>query len=475
MDDLRDFIKRAEEMGECKVLEHADWDLEIGNITSWRSSIPNPPVLVFDNIKGYKKGYRVATNLFATNRRTALALGMPLEASGIELVKSWQAKIAKKMELIPPVEVATGPVKENIHLGDEVDLFEFPTPKWHELDGGRYIGTGCMVIMRDPDDGWLNFGTYRVQIHDKSIATVYISPGKQGDLIRKKYWAKGKGCPVAVTCGQAPVLWAASGAAVHWGVSEYEYAGWLINEPIEVTKGVVTDLPIPTSAEIVLEGEIVPPEVDTRVEGPFGEATGYYGSGARPEPVFRVKGILHRNNPILQGNAPNIFHTYTLGTTIKRSARLWTDLDQQIPGVKGVWNVDVCGSRAIIVISLEQKYGGHAKQAALLAAGLANTAYMWRWIIVVDEDIDPSNIAEVLWALATRGDPESVDVIRGCWGTSLDPQLPPEKRARGDLTHSGGIIMACKPYHWMKEFPPSIKPGQELAEKTKAKWSKFFS
>ena len=218
----------------------------------------------------------------------------------------------------------------------------------------------------------------------------------------------------------------------------------------------------------------MPPEVDTRIEGPFGETTGYYGSGARPEPAFRVKAILHRNNPILQGNAPNIFLTHLLGMNIKRSARLWSDLDQQITGVKGVWNLKMAGTRSIIVVSLEQKYGGHAKQAALLVAGLASTAYMWRWIIVVDDDIDPSNMSEVLWALGTRGDPESVNVISGCWGTSLDPQLPPEKRARNDFTHSGGIIMACKPYHWMKEFPRSIHLHQEAVEETRAKWEKFF-
>ena len=116
-------------------------------------------------------------------------------------------QISKKIELVPPVEVSTGPIKENIHLGEEVDLFEFPIPKRHEFDGGRYIGTGCIVITRDPDEGWVNFGTYRVQVHDKPIATVYISPGKHGDVIRRKYWVKGNSCPVAVVCGQAPILW----------------------------------------------------------------------------------------------------------------------------------------------------------------------------------------------------------------------------------------------------------------------------
>ena len=95
---------------------------------------------------------------------------------------------------------------ENIHVGDKVDLFEFPIPKWHDLDGGRYIGTGHFVIQRDPDEGWINLGTYRVQVHDKNTATIFMSPGKHGDIIRRKYWDKGQSCPVAVVCGAEPLL-----------------------------------------------------------------------------------------------------------------------------------------------------------------------------------------------------------------------------------------------------------------------------
>ncbi|MBI4331022.1 MAG: UbiD family decarboxylase [Chloroflexi bacterium] len=474
MDDLRAFIDRARELGECKLVENADWDLEIGNITTWQASLPDSPLLLFDRIKGYQPGYRVAANLFATQRRNALALGLPLEARGIQLVKAWRDRMERKIELLPPVEVPSGPAKENIRLGDEVDLFQFPAPRWHEFDGGRYIGTGCMVIMRDPDGGWINLGTYRVQVHDRSVATVYISPGNQGDIIRRKYWAKGLSCPAAVSCGQGLLLWAMSGISLPFGVSEYDYAGGLMGKPVEVMKGVVTDLPLPAAAEIILEGEIVPPEVETRVEGPFGEWTGYYGSGARPEPVFRVKAVLHRNNPVLQGAGPNIYNTHSLAVSLRRSAALWAELDGQIPGIRGVWHYKEAGPRCMVVISVEQKYGGHAKRVALAAAGSSAAAYMWRWIIVVDEDVDPSNISEVLWALGTRADPEDVDIVRGCWGTSLDPLLPPEKRQRGDLTHSGGIIMACKPYHWIKDFPRSIKPSAEVMERTEAKWAPLF-
>jgi len=122
--DLREFIKVVEESGDCKVVEGADWDLEMGAITDLMSLSPNPPLLMFDKIKGYEAGYRVASNLFATPRRTALGLGLPLEAKGIELVKALRDKIKGGIKPLPPVEVDTGPVKENILTGDDIDVFK---------------------------------------------------------------------------------------------------------------------------------------------------------------------------------------------------------------------------------------------------------------------------------------------------------------------------------------------------------------
>ena len=172
-----------------KVIEGADWDLEIGAITEWQCQ-PNTPLLLFDRIKDYKAGYRVLSNLAVTMKRVALLWGLPETEKPMELVKAWRDKIKARFEPVPPVEVKTGSVKENIHIGDDVNLFEFPAPKWHELDGGRYIGTGNMVITTDPDEGWVNLGTYRVQIQGKNIATVKWNEGQHGDVMAKKYWAR---------------------------------------------------------------------------------------------------------------------------------------------------------------------------------------------------------------------------------------------------------------------------------------------
>ena len=473
-DDLRGFIDKVKELGEYKVIEGADWDLEIGVITEWQAGIPGSPLLLFDDIKGFPKGYRVVANLFGANNRAAFALGLPTDASKLDQVKLWR-KIMRDLKPIPPVKVKSGPVMENIKTGKEVDLFAFPVPRWHQRDGGKYIGTGDVVIIKDPDEGWVNLGTYRVQIHKKDTATIYMSPGKHGDIIRRKYWAKGKSCPAAVSCGQEPMLFAWALFAPPWGVEEYAMAGGVKKKPIEVIEGVTTGLPIPATAEIVLEGEILPPGIEDLQEGPFGEWTGYYASGARSEPAFKVKSILHRHGPIIQGNAPVPFPLpNALGHDLQRSAALWDILDEQISGVRGVWVLDGAGDFSGLIISLEQKYAGHAIQAGMTAAG-SRLSYMLRFVIVVDEDIDPTNWPEVVGALGTRCDPESsISIIKGCWGSPLDPRLPPEKRSRGQFDHSVAIILACKPYHWMKEFPPSTKTSPEVMGKIKEKWGKLF-
>jgi len=471
--DLREFIDQAEAIGEVKVIEGADYESEIGILTELMAGAPNPPLLIFDQIKDYPAGFRVATNLFASHRRSALGLDLPVTGSKMELVKAMRRKIEAGITPIAPVEVESGPIKENIDTGDEVDLLKFPTPKWHEHDGGRYIGTGTIGITRDPDEGWVNFGSYRVQIHDKSLVTVNINPGHHGSMIRRKYWEKGKSCPIAIACGQDPALFAASGwEGIPWSVSEYDFAGGLRGAPVEVTQGITTDVPIPATAEIVLEGELMPPEVETRTEGPFGEWWGY-ASGSRTQAVCRITSILYRNNPILQGNPPSVLPSvWTLGRHIQKSASLWSELDRHIPGVKGVWMMEEASLHAMPIISLKQQYGGHAKQAALIAAGCGVTGWASRIILVVDDDIDPSNISEVIWALTTRIDPAtSIDIIRDCWTSQSDPMYSPEHKRLKQTTMSRALITAVKPFWWYNQFPPSLKSREESVNKVRAKWA----
>ncbi len=475
-EDLRAFINKSDELGELRVVEGANWDVEMGRIAELSLSVPDSPVVVFDDVPGYPRGYRVATNPFCSTRRVALGLGLPLDLKGIDLIRAWKEKLAS-IKPIPPAWVKSGPVKENVLVGDDVDVLKFPTPKWHERDGGRYIGTGCMVIVKDPDTGWVNLGSYRSQIVDRNTVTMHIVPGHHGAIIAKKYWDKGLGCPMAMVCGQEAQLWIASVSPAPIGVSEYDWAGGLRGKAVEVVKGETVDLPIPATAEIVLEGEYLSPEVETAGEGPFGEWEGYYAGGRTPHPVVKVKAILHRNDPIQLG-VPMLVGTHddNMIMAIDFSAQLWAELDQQIAGVKGVAFIYEARRRPMIVVSLKQMYPGHVKQAALITAGVYRGAtFVGRFIVIVDDDIDPTNMTEVLWALGTRCDPATqIDFLTNRLSMASDPRLEPEKRKAGDYTCSTAIIDACRPWAWRDQFPKTTKTSPEVMREVRQKWGKVL-
>src|SRR6516225_5817189 len=473
--DLRKCIEIAAEMGELEVIEGADPHLEMGALYELSLRKAVPPILLFRKIKGFPDDYRVAVNV-----RSSKVLN---EGYGLELVQAYRKHRRKHSAPIPPQTVTRGPVLDNVKMDNQVDILAFPAPKWHAHDGGAYIGTECMVITKDPDGDWVNAGTYRVSVRDKRTLSIFIEPGKHADTIRKKWWARGKHCPMVVTVGQAPALGAAA-AAIPEHVSEFDVAGGPLGRPSPVAEGRLTGLPFPADAEIAYEGFMPSPQELSMDEGPFGEWPGYYTSSG-PEPVLQVKAIYHRNDPIQVAQPPArpIYPgTYfgTAGSALLRAASLWDDLEAAgVPGIRGVWKMPGGGSRFINIIAIEQMHAGHAKMAGLVAAGCGSSTYLGRIIIIVDDDIDITNPAEVMWAVATRWDPKTAtDIIDGVWTGYIDPMLLPERRAAGDLTNSRIIIYAVRPYAWKDQFPKVNAVDPAYAAEVARKWAgklKFLS
>jgi 4-hydroxy-3-polyprenylbenzoate decarboxylase len=426
--------------------------------------------LLFDNIKGYPAGYRVLSNTLNSLKRLALTLHMDANYTRSEFVKDVKRHI-ESVKLLAAEIVKDGPVMENVDEGKDVNLFKFPTPKWHELDGGRYIGTGSVDITRDPDSGWVNLGTYRVMIHDENTLAFYISPGKHGRIMREKYYAKGEPCKVAISFGHDPLIFLAGGMEVPNGVCEYDWVGGLQKAPVPVIIGGYTGLPIPAAAEIVIEGESVPGE--DRDEGPFGEWTGYYASSMRSEPTIRVKRVYHRNNPIILGAPPtrppcefNYMRCYL------RSAMIWQELEAAgVPDVRGVWCHESGGSRLMVFVSIKQRYPGHARQAGVIAGFCHSAAYLGRYVVVVDDDIDVTNTDDVLWAIATRSNPDQdIEIVRRCWSGALDPIVPKDQKGHS----SRAIIDARRPYEWIHEFPPVAESSDTVRRAAQLKWGKLL-
>src|SRR3984893_6611316 len=459
--DLRKWIEEAQKLGEIKEVKGLSWQHDIGMVSEMALHDDNAPCFIFSDVPGTIRGSRVLVNFFGGKRKN-MTLGFPTDLTKIELSEGFRTHFMGPMKRLAPKYVNDGPIFENVIKGEDVDVTRFPAPQWHEPDGGRYIGTGCFNVMRDPDDGWINCGTYRVMIHDAKSAGFYISPGKHGRQMRDKYKARGEKMPVAVVCGGDPMTFLMACSEVPYGVSEYEIVGGMRGRPVDVIKGPVTGLPIPANAEIVLEGFVEPDNV--RMEGPFGEWTGYYASDHRPEPVIDIKAIYHRHEPILLGcvpqRPPDEICRYR---AIVRSALLRENIEKAgVPGVTAAWAHEGGNARLFLAVAVKQRYPGHGKQAGHIAAQCHVGAYCGRCVIVVDDDIDVSNLEEVNRALITRSDPAtSIDIIRGAWSTPLDPRIEPERKAAGDYTNSRAVIDACRPWHWRDKFPAVNMPSAE--------------
>jgi UbiD family decarboxylase len=471
--DLREWLKQVDDFGELKTVEGANWDLEIGAITEMaRKEAKTAPCIVFDSIKDYPKGHRLAVGLLNSIKRVALTTDMPLDLPPMEFVRMWRQRI-KEMKPIPPNVVKDGAFMENVWEEKDVDLLSFPTPRYNVGDGGRYIGTGHLTISRDPEEGWVNLGTYRIMIHDEKNLGLYISPGRHGRIQMEKYFAQNRPFPVAVAIGYDPLIFMASAFEVPYGVSEYDFAGGLRKEPVDVVRLERTGLPVPATAELIIEGECLPG--DQKAEGPLGEWTGYYASSVRDEPVLRVKRVYFRNNPIMTGAPPSKPPTEaTFYKSFWRSAMIWDELEKAgVPDIQGVWCPPEGNTRLFTVVSIKQRYPGHARQAGILASQCHAAAYLGRFTVVVDEDIDPTDMKDVIWAMTTRCDPvEDIEILRRCWSSPLDPILPKSKKDKNASFNSRAIIDACRPYEWIKDFPQSVKVPDELAKQVRAKWGK---
>ncbi|MDB4444076.1 phenylphosphate carboxylase subunit beta [bacterium] len=464
MKDMRDFIREAEEAGMLhRIKAEVDWDLELSHIAKMNEEKLGP-ALLFENVKGYDSP--VITSVCTTTQRLALIMGEPEESTLVDLMRVW---VEKKDDMVAPKWVENGPCKENKMMGDEVDLFKFPAPKFYPLDGGRYFGTAHFVVTKDPDSGWVNIGTYRLQLLDKNHLGTQFIKGKHSDIMLKKYQALKKPMPVVAVVGCDPLLFLMGAARLSAFESEFDLAGAIRGEPIEIVKAETSDLPVPATAEIVVEGEV---DADAFMdEGPFGEYTGYYsGVGTDPRNFIDVKCVTYRNNPVFWGTTVGRAVTDTHMTmALTYGATLWQQLvAMKIPGIQAVYCPPEGSGRFLAIISMKQMYPGHADQVLTAAISTEMGAYGLKTVIVVDEDIDPWDIPRVMYALSFRFQPNRSQVIKRGRSTPLDPSLPIDARwITGRL-----LLDATIPYDW-KDKPIPIELDPELVKKIEARWSEL--
>lgn len=465
--DLREFISRLEEEDELKRIKaEVDWNLELCTVAKLNEE-ERGPALLFENVKDYDTP--VLTSAFSTSRGLALALNLSKTTPLVDIVRTWVERMRNK---VPPVYVSSAPCKENIDKGDSVNILKFPVPKWYEGDGGRYIGTTCCIITKDIETGWVNIGTHRMMVHDEKSTGVWMIPGKHSQLQFAKYVDRNEPMPVAVAIGVDPVIFMSSSAPYPINECEYDYMGGIRGEPVEVTKGEIVDLPVPASAEVVLEGYIDPKEL--KHEGPYGEYSGHY-QAAYPKPVFRVECVTYRNNPIHWGCTTGMPVTDThMLQSLNRSALLWSDLENMgIPGIRGVCCPPETGGYFTAIVSIKQLYLGHANQVATACVSAASGNYSTKLVVVVDDDIDPANLSEVWWAMGMRYQPDrDTNILTRGRCSPIDPALPlNEKNYTSRI-----LIDATIPYEWEeKDKPKVIRLNKDMVKKVKGRWGELFS
>jgi UbiD family decarboxylase len=470
--DLRAWIAAVERIGQLRrIAEPVSRDEEMGAICYMAHQQIDAPALLFENITGSPRGWRALWNPIGSSvDRFAVAIGEPTGLGVMELIARCKTKFLHPIAPVV-VEAEGAPVNENHQRAEKVDIRPFPAARHWPRDGGEYIGTCDAIITRDPDGGWLNVGCYRQMVQGRDRVGLYLSPGKDARLHIERCWQRGEACEVVCCWGIEPALFIAASQTFPKTVSELDFVGGILGRPVELVKGTATSLLYPANVEIAVEGVIPPGSL--RMEGPFGEFTGYYG---KPEDLafsVEIKAVHHRDEPILTHAlmADYPANECALLYSVARSARIWNDLDRiGAPGIKGVYaHPAAAGGFGMTVVALEQRYAGHAPQVLALTAQCPGGAYYAKWIVAVDEDVDPSNINQVLWAMATRCSPvDDIDILRQTWSTPLDPsQNPPEDRPYG----SKALINACMEHRHLKRFSPRTKLRRSVYDQVAARWT----
>ena len=489
--DLRGWIAALREAGELRDIgAEVDWNIELGTILRLAQGAGDGPALLFDNIKDYNGPASRCRRLFGgglgSYRRVAMMLGCPPETHPRELVRLGRTILTDRL---PPRLVATGPVKQNILRGDEINLLDFPVPFWNRVDGGRYIMSYAACVTRHPETGVMNVGIYRGMVGGRDVIPMLIWRAQHIGHHFTAWSQLGRPMPIAFVIGWEPVLGFCAGQPVPAGICEYDVMGAIRGAPVELVKCETVDLEVPASAEIVVEGLVSTNPDDFVMEGPYAEFTGYVAGDRSPKPAARVTCITHRDDPILrgtvEGSLPGSFSENAICSSVMRSATAWNVLDRAgVPGVVDVFGPPVHAGINLLV-SITQSYRNQAKQVANALWGSSAAHVRYKHVTVVDDDIDIHDYAAVDWAIAYRVNAGEGDVaiMHNTFGAGLDPAV--RRRDRNAALFGTGkwhrlLIDATMNLDYDPDpdlggarFPPTVWPSPQDEQAVRARWAEL--
>ncbi len=444
--DLREYISALEAHGEVqRIGMEVNWNLEAGAILrrTYERGLPAP---FFEKVTGYPEGYTMFGGALSSIKRLALALGMDPASTYKDIMEEY---LKRKDKLVKPRVVKTGPCKENIHLGKDVDLFEFPAPMLHEGDGGRYLCTWHLNITKDPDTGWVNWGMYRAMINSKNSLTGMIEPQKHAGMhLYRRYEPKNQSMPFAIAIAPEPVSTLTAATGIPYGVAEADVTGALRKEALDVVKCETVDLYVPATSEIVIEGQVNPQEKVW--EGPFGEYTGYRASPRDKRPLYRVTAVTHRNKPILGMSCMGVpVDDAHIAMAITGGAEILAELRRKGMPVTGLKVYPECAVQ-LVVASIKPT---ESNVAQIVSHVIFSTPLgrLLPYCIIVEDDVDPGDMAQVLHALTTKCHPwRGITRLEHTVGTALTPFENRHER----LNRQGSkVYFDCT---WPLDWDPSI-------------------
>lgn len=474
--DLREWLSALEKAGELqRIGVEVDWDLEAGAIVR-RICETDGPAVLFEKIKDYPKGFRLLGAPMAQSRRhryarLAIALDLPPDSSVKEITESY---LKRRKHPIPPVRVSSAPCQENVLTGDEVDLLKFPVPVIHGGDGGRYIGTWHTVITKDPGSSWVNYGMYRLMVLGKNRLAGLIGPIQDLQRHLSEYKKLGRRMEFAVAIGTEPVTAMMSCVSVQGKKSEAEVIGGLRGKPLELVPCKSVELEAPATAEIVLEGFINPDELEE--EGPFGEYTGYVG-GRQPRPVFHVTAVTHRTDPILTMTSigvpvdeDHVVMPIANGAEVLEEVR-----DHKGYPVDSIYILPE-STMHFWVVSTKVPDKTYPRRLAMAIWGTKSGRYA-NYLLLVNDDVDITDLRSVIWAMATRVHPvRDVWQVPHAYTSILVPFLSPEERKNADGAYM--LLDGTWPAELLPDQVPQVSSfsnlwPEEIRKKVLARWSEY--
>jgi UbiD family decarboxylase len=465
--DLREYLSALENNGKLKrVKKEVDKDWEVAAVCRQLfKKIPpeKRPALLFENVKGFQ--IPITAGVLGASKEI-YAIGLQTDSvEGIN--QKWERALENP---IPPRIVSTGPCKDNIWHGDQVDLLKLPVPVWTVGEDPGPFFTSPYVITKDPETGNRNVGTYRMQVKGRNKTGFLIGMRQDAAWHLRKNEQQNKPTPVAVVIGADPSIGYVSVSKMSDALDELAVAGALRGAPVDLVRCETVPLEVPATAEIVLEGEIPPNALEH--EGPFGEYTGYMGP-AGDQPFFNVKCMTFRNNPVYQAFISQMPPSES--SCIRGIGREWPLFKHlkhtlRFP-IKDVRLKEAGGSGAYVVVSLHKQFEGQVRQ--LMYGIWSMRTGFGKITVVVDDDIDIQDDFAIDWALSWRVRPDrDVYIERDVQAVGLDPsQGPPTVPQHHPSRYVGSrVAIDATRKH---DYPAVSLPPQEHLDLIARNWKEY--